>query len=251
MRCLAVTAVALTMGFGSPARAAQAGSEAAYQKLIASARKSYIAAHLKAAATDFRNALALKPQGAEALIGLGLVLAEQSPLEAIPLLEKGLEKEPANARAHAMLGTAFQSVGRERDAARAYRKYLELSPQGELAGELRTIIERLDPNGGQPPAQAASATADYRQGLLLFESKEYEEAAKVFEAVLKGIPSHADAHKLLGTCYAKTRRFDLAAREYEEFVHLAPADPQASRVTRLLKDYFAANPSQKPRYPLP
>jgi hypothetical protein len=42
-----------------------------------------------------------------------------------------------------LLGTAFQSLGRPREAVAAYKRYLELEPNGEFAGDVRAIVANL------------------------------------------------------------------------------------------------------------
>ena len=42
---------------------------------------------------------------------------------------------------------------------------------------------------------------------------------------------------LLGTCYARLSKLELAAKHYREFVRLAPKDPDAPRVQQLLRAY--------------
>jgi hypothetical protein len=41
------------------------------------------------------------------------------------------------------LGNAYQGVSRNSDAARAYRRYLQLEPSGEFAGEARSLLREL------------------------------------------------------------------------------------------------------------
>jgi len=97
------------------------------------------------AGADFRKALAIRPGGTEALIGLGLVLVDRQPKVAIPYLEKGLARAPAHARAHAALGSAYDSVDRKTEAIQEYQKYLEIDPEGELAPEIRELLARTKP----------------------------------------------------------------------------------------------------------
>jgi tetratricopeptide (TPR) repeat protein len=117
--------------------------DAEYKRLVASGNKSYARNKVRLAASEFRKALDLKPDGAEAQLGLGLSLVETSPKAAIPYLEKGLAKQPGNARAYVFLGTAYQTLGRNAEARKAYEKYLALDPNGEYAGEVRMILKDL------------------------------------------------------------------------------------------------------------
>ena len=120
-----------------------ATNDADYAKLVASGQNNYVKSKLAASANDFKKALAINPEGPEALIGMGLALADVQPQKAIGFLEKGLARAPNNARAHATLGTAYQTAARKADAVREYRKYLELEPNGELADEGRSVLDSL------------------------------------------------------------------------------------------------------------
>jgi CheY-like chemotaxis protein len=120
-----------------------ADSEAEYARLIAQASKSFTANKLQTAAAEYRKALVLNPEGAEALIGLGMCLVDGNAAKAIPNLEKGLAKAPNNARAHSALGTAYWSTSRNAEAAREFQKYLDLEPNGELADEMRELLKTL------------------------------------------------------------------------------------------------------------
>jgi hypothetical protein len=120
-----------------------ATNDADYAKLVASGQNNYVKSKLAASANDFKKALAINPEGPEALIGMGLALADVQPQKAIGFLEKGLARAPNNARAHATLGTAYQTAERKADAVREYRKYLELEPNGELADEVRSVLDSL------------------------------------------------------------------------------------------------------------
>lgn len=116
---------------------------AEYKKLVASGNRHLAANRLRSAVRDFKKALEIEPNGGEALIGAGLALVDTSPKQAIPYLARGVAAEPANARAHVALGTAYQMEGKNKDAARAYQKYLQLAPNGEFAAEVRMILKDL------------------------------------------------------------------------------------------------------------
>jgi DNA-binding response OmpR family regulator len=121
----------------------KAGAETDYARLIATGYERFRANRVGAAAADFGRALALRPNGSEALIGLGLALVDKEPAKAASLLEKGLALNPRDARAQVTLGAAYQTLNRNADAVRAYKAYLSLAPHGEYADEVRTILENL------------------------------------------------------------------------------------------------------------
>jgi len=55
--------------------------------------------------------------------------------------------DPTSARAQLLLGTTYHSLGRIRDAVKAYRRYLELEPTSEFAKDVQVILANLGPPG--------------------------------------------------------------------------------------------------------
>jgi CheY-like chemotaxis protein len=117
--------------------------EVEYARYVKSGNKHFSRNKLKLAVADFKKALKVNPTGTEALLGLGLSLVETSPKTAIPFLEQGLARAPDHARGHVALGTAYQMMGRNKDAARAYQRYLALDPNGDFAAEVKIILKDL------------------------------------------------------------------------------------------------------------
>ena len=62
-------------------------------------------------------------------------------VEAGTLARKALAIDPNRAEAHVYLGNAEQEAGRIDEARAAYKKYLELAPNGPFARELRAILD--------------------------------------------------------------------------------------------------------------
>lgn len=122
---------------------AKKGAESDYARLITSGYEKFRANRVGAAAADFGRALALRPNGSEALIGLGIALVDREPAKAAAFLERGLALNPKDARGQVTLGAAYQTLNRNADAVRAYNAYLSIAPHGEYADEVRTILENL------------------------------------------------------------------------------------------------------------
>jgi CheY-like chemotaxis protein/Flp pilus assembly protein TadD len=122
---------------------AEADAESEYARLVREGQKEFARNKMRAAVASFKKALQQKPDGAGALLGMGLCLVDTSPKDSVPYLERGLAKDPKNARALVALGTAYQSLGRNADAVRAYEKYLALDPSGDFASEVRVILKDL------------------------------------------------------------------------------------------------------------
>jgi tetratricopeptide (TPR) repeat protein len=100
----------------------------------------------KAAEEDYKKALALQPNDAEAKTGLAIVLISTNRTEqAMTLLESALKDDPTNITAHFRLSALYRRAGRTADAVRemeAFRRYQELKDK------LSKVLKRR--RGNQP-----------------------------------------------------------------------------------------------------
>src|SRR5256885_4053491 len=98
----------------------------------------------RAAAQELRKAVQIDGKSVPALLALGDALLDADDARsAIAPLHQAAALEPRSGRADLLLGTAYQSAGRKADALKAYRRYLDLEPQGEFAGDVRAILTNL------------------------------------------------------------------------------------------------------------
>ena len=102
------------------------------------------------AAFEFRKALQLRPESVEAKAGLGIALVRSDPsvagyAEALKVLQESLDGESSNAQAWLALGMAYQFTHRDDRAVIAYKKFLELEPQGPSSAEVRAMLQQLPP----------------------------------------------------------------------------------------------------------
>ena len=85
-----------------------------------------------------------KPQAVPALLALGdAYLEADKPRDALQPLESAARLDAKSSRAHLLLGTAWQSLGKNAQALESYRRYLELEPQGEFSRDVRLILANL------------------------------------------------------------------------------------------------------------
>jgi Tfp pilus assembly protein PilF len=85
-----------------------------------------------------------KPQAVPALLALGdAYLEADKPRSALQPLESAARLDGQSGRAQLLLGTAYQSLGKNAQARAAFRRYLELEPQGEFARDVRLILANL------------------------------------------------------------------------------------------------------------
>ena len=96
------------------------------------------------AIAELKLAVSKRPQLVAAQLALGNAYLEaDQPKSAIQPLQSAADLDGTNPRAQLLLGTAWQSLGKNPEAARAYRRYLELDPGGDYAHDVRLILENL------------------------------------------------------------------------------------------------------------
>jgi Flp pilus assembly protein TadD len=96
------------------------------------------------AIAELKLAVSRQPQSVAALLALGNAYLEADQAKsAVKPLQTAAELDSLNPRAQLLLGTAWQSLGKNVDAAKAYRRYLELDPGGDYAHDVRLILENL------------------------------------------------------------------------------------------------------------
>ncbi|MCY1015952.1 response regulator [Pyxidicoccus sp. MSG2] len=122
--------------------------EVEYASLVKAAKAAIVGGRHMSAAISYRKALAIKPASMEAKAGLGISLvngsiAQSAHREAAKLLQEVVKEEDRNARAWLSLGMAYQSTGRNSQAAEAYKRYLFLEPTGPSANEVRSLLKGL------------------------------------------------------------------------------------------------------------
>jgi Tfp pilus assembly protein PilF len=99
------------------------------KKLLAQGKKAFDGGNVDEAIDNYRKALEIKPDYAEAHDKLGLALAERGQIdEAIAHFRKALEIKPDFTEAHNDLGLALIKCGRVEEAIAQYRRALEIKP---------------------------------------------------------------------------------------------------------------------------
>jgi tetratricopeptide (TPR) repeat protein len=74
-------------------------------------------------------------------------LADGKAERALDLARQAILADPWYADAYAVVGSAHRSAGRRDEARTAYRRYLDLAPNGRQAATVKAQLDRLD-NGG-------------------------------------------------------------------------------------------------------
>jgi len=88
-----------------------------------------------------RSAFALAPTSADVAVALARSELERGrSRQSLSWAKKALSLDATQAEAYVLLGGAEQALGRMSAARVAYRRYLQLSPQGRYAADLRAIL---------------------------------------------------------------------------------------------------------------
>lgn len=128
------------------------------------------------------------------LIAVALALlapaAPPTPAGFLEGLRRVIDLNPSSARARLNLGVYFESQGRLKEAAAAYRESVGLDP--------------------------GLAVAHYGLGNVLFKQGAVESAAEAYREALRRDPDNASAYQNLGIALFERQSFDEAAHFFEE-----------------------------------
>jgi DNA-binding response OmpR family regulator len=118
----------------------------AYAKALEEGEKLLKRGKYRKAVAELKRAVQVNPESVPALLALAdAYLEADQPRSALEPLETASRLDANNGRAPLLLGTAYQSLGRNAEAVKAYQHYLELDPGGEYANDVRSILANLQP----------------------------------------------------------------------------------------------------------
>jgi tetratricopeptide (TPR) repeat protein len=181
------------------------------------------------AAQAYQQAAALAPKDAEPLLLAGAVLEKDSPSEAEKAYQHALQIAPDNSDALTALTNLYMRQKRFPDAEASLRKLIVVMPKNagvhlqlgrmliisgkneEAAQELETGI-KLDPD---PKGERDLAN-------LYTDMGKYDEAQKLYGALLTLHPDEAGLHHGLGRVLLKQKRFPESQQELVKAVQLKP-----------------------------
>ncbi|MFY0580138.1 FHA domain-containing protein [Cystobacter fuscus] len=120
------------------------------------------------------------------------------------------------------------------------------SERTELKAKVDTALKAADkPTNTTRPAagtaQQTSAATDSKalleEGKTLLRQQKYQDAESYFRKCISVDPGNASCHMWMGTTVARLGNFEKGAQFYREFLRLAPNDPNAAKVKKLIDDY--------------
>jgi len=108
--------------------------------------------HPDEAMAEFERSLALDPDAAEALLGMGRCLQTVGRTsEALKYFEQAVRSHPDSAAAHASLGDAYLALTEVDKARESLRRCLDLNPEEELRRFAAELLERAELNRAPVP----------------------------------------------------------------------------------------------------
>jgi len=201
---------------------------------------------LDAAVKSYEQALATKPDYADAHYNLGITLQELGQLEAaVKSYEQALAIKPDYAEAHSNLGNTLKELSQLDAAVKSYEQALAIKPDYAVAhSNLGNTLKEL----GQLDAAVKSyeqalaikpdlAEAHSNLGNTLKELGQLDAAAKSYEQALAIKPDLAEAHSNLGNTLKELGQLDAAVKSYEQALAIKPDYAEAhSNLGNTLKE---------------
>lgn len=212
-------------------RAAAAARPKEYRPRYYHARALDAAGALDAAAEEYRAALAIDPESAEAAVDLARLLVKQQKLsEADPLYRKAAQADPAFERALLELAAHYEAARQPEPAIALYRQFPNDPGARERLGALLLgsgqtseailELEKAYEQSPTPGNRLALATAYLR-------SKQLPKAAPLLEQAVAAEPDQADLRLIYGRTLRDLRNYQAAAREFFRATQLKPDSREA------------------------
>ena len=171
-----------------------------------------------------QKSVQLIPQDAGAHYNLGFILQELGRLEeAEASYTQAIELKPDYAEARNNLGATVQELGRLDEAEASYIQAIALKPSyAEAHSNLGNMLQELGRLGEAEAShrQAIALEPDYIKahnnlGATLQELGRLEEAEASLRQAIALKPDYADAHYNLGILWFESKKYNLAAEQFE------------------------------------
>jgi tetratricopeptide (TPR) repeat protein len=173
------------------------------------------------------------------------LLAQQKFAEAVVILKEAVAKLPRTAQLELALGVADYGLRRFDDAADAFLRTIDISPDteqpytflGKILDQIPSRLPQVTQKFAEYEASHPSSATAYllHAKALNAQSQSPQEALRLLEKSIAINSSDASAHFELGTVLDRLQRFTDAAAEFGRAAELAPSDPAAHY--RLARDY--------------
>jgi protein O-GlcNAc transferase len=182
------------------------------------------------------QAIALKPDYADALYNRGVLLQELQRFEdALASYEKALAAQPSHAAALNNRGAVLRELKRFEEALASYERLLAvrandvetLNNRGVVLQELKRFEDALASYDQALAVKPNDAVTHQNRGAVLQKLKRLDEALASFQQALSLQPDDLVAFKGWGNTLRELNRLEDALASYEQVLALRPADCEA------------------------
>ena len=189
---------------------------------------------------------------ARLLIGTTKLLAHDAP-GAVEDLQKAVELNPNLISAHAYYGRALRETANPEEAKKAFRAELSINPNdfysnlhlGVILKEEQQYQEALPYLRHALEVRPGDPGVLYQIAALHLAARNYPEAQRELEALVKDSPEFREAHVALATLYYRLRRKEDGDRE-QAIVERMTAEQQARDSAEQLRKKDGTQPPAKP-----
>jgi tetratricopeptide (TPR) repeat protein len=189
---------------------------------------------------------------ARLLIGTTKLLAHDAP-GAVEDLQKAVELNPNLISAHAYYGRALRETANPEEAKKAFRAELSINPNdfysnlhlGVILKEEQQYEEALPYLKHALEVRPGDPGVLYQIAALHLAARNYPEAQRELEALVKDSPEFREAHVALATLYYRLRRKEDGDRE-QAIVERMTAEQQARDSAEQLRKKDRTQPPAKP-----
>ncbi len=193
-------------------------------------------------------------EAAKAEFEAGMALLESNPDEAIVKFLAVAAKVPQCGLCHTRVGDAYLRKQDDAAAEAAYRKAIEVEPNGvDAYSALSSLYNRqkkfdeaaklsAKANELREASGGGSAADILNQGIIHWNAGEYPEAKVQFARAVALDPTLAAAHYRLGMANVNLGQLPEAVKAFEEYLKLAPEGEHAAITRELLKSIKGGAP---------
>jgi tetratricopeptide (TPR) repeat protein len=188
----------------------------------------------------YKRASELSPRDVDFKLQYGTRLAENSPREAIPVLEEAARLDPRRPDILNALGAALRRTGDQEQAAEVFRRSREASAavtnRTEAVLKTNSAVESLKKGQVAPAIESLRAAlaadpdfadANHYMGIAQSAQQNWPEANRAFSAAVQASPENPQIHFNYGVSLEKQGDWTNAARQFQVVVSLRPAEVQA------------------------
>ncbi len=189
---------------------------------------------------------------ARLLIGTTKLLAHDAP-GAVDDLQKAVELNPNLISAHAYYGRALRETANPEEAKKAFRAELNINPNdfysnlhlGVILKEEQQYQEALPYLKHALEVRPGDPGVLYQIAALHLAARNYTEAQRELEALVKDSPDFREAHVALATLYYRLKRKEDGDRE-QAIVERMTAEQQARDAAEQIRKKNETQPPAKP-----